>query len=277
MKSNKPRQFEIPYNFDPQLIETLFILDDVNNSFVNCIYLPPYLYDYQTILRNPEQANNLSHMSRKDYEKHLTLINTKFPNKIQLLLQNPNIILDKQSIEYYNQLGINKFCSGSGQQSQIIRSTIPDSNIIGSISMKITKEDILKHPEYKELFDGFVLHFPYSKNIKLLQEMPNQFYYLILINAFCNVHCIGTNHWFNSYKPGADEIHCPGLYDGQKVKWNDTALVRPMDLDIFDPYIKIFKLQDRGWPTNDIIRDIVLYTTDYSLYPNIVPDFSLYL
>lgn len=65
------REFEIPYNFDISLINMLKILDSSKNSFINCIYLPPYIHDYQTILRNPQQANLILNMTRKEYERHI--------------------------------------------------------------------------------------------------------------------------------------------------------------------------------------------------------------
>ena len=45
-----------------------------------------------------------------------------------------------------------------------------------------------------------------------------------------------------------------------------------MDLHFFDPYIFAYKLQDRGWKTQHIIRDLALYTTDWIYYPNIIYD-----
>jgi hypothetical protein len=32
--------------------------------------------------------------------------------------------------------------------------------------MKVSKEHLEKHPEYKDLFDGIVLHFPFSKSLE---------------------------------------------------------------------------------------------------------------
>ena len=60
------------------------------------------------------------------------------------------------------------------------------------------------------------------------------------------------------------------------IDWNSCARIRPMDLGFFDPYISIYKLQDRGWPSKDIIRDYILYTTNYSIYPNINYDERMY-
>ena len=47
------RQFEFPYNFDKNLIKILKCLDPEGKT-INCIYMPPFIKDYNTILRNPE-------------------------------------------------------------------------------------------------------------------------------------------------------------------------------------------------------------------------------
>ena len=252
----------------------LKILDSSKNSFINCIYLPPYIHDYQTILRNPQQANLILNMTRKEYERHIQFINSVFPGKIQLLLQNPKKIMNTEEISYYNKLGINNFCSSSSQQSEIIRNTVSNSNIVGSISMKISKDHLEKHPEYNDLFDSFVLHFPYSRSINEIKQLPTSFKYLLLINSYCNIHCKGDHHWFSEFKK-EDNIPCPGIMINSK-DWLNSALIRPMDLKLFDPYIQVYKLQDRGWPTSDIIRDFILYTSNYSIYPNITIDEKLY-
>ena len=41
----KSYQFEIPYNFDPMLIELLAMFDPMGTMY-NCIYVCPYPQDY---------------------------------------------------------------------------------------------------------------------------------------------------------------------------------------------------------------------------------------
>ena len=40
-----------------------------------------------------------------------------------------------------------------------------------------------------------------------------------------------------------------------------------MDLPVFDPYISSYKLQGREYVTADLLKDIYLYTTDWSVFP----------
>lgn len=273
------RQFEFPYNFDKKLIQTLHILDPIGET-INCIYIPPYLKDYQTILRSSEQAALLDNMTREEYEEHINFINKLFPGKIQLLLQKQNIILDKEKINYYISLGITKFCSGSIEQSKIIKNIDKSLNVIGSISMGIDKEKIIKNlKEYKLYFDGFVLPFKFSRDIEEIKKLPKDFYYILLINAYCNIKCTGQAHWNFDYKE-TPKFKCPGLLKINKnfnsISWEESARIRPMDLGYFDKYIQIYKLQDRGWPTDQILKDYILYTTNYEMYPNIIYDEKIY-
>lgn len=276
------RQFEFPYNFDKQLLYTLQMLDP-NGTTINCIYVPPYYHDYKTILRTGEQAFFLSNMTREEYENHILFINSLFPNKIQILLQRNDLLLNESICKYYINLGINKFCVGSIEQAELLKKINSKLEIIGSISMHLDSIKIKDNIEnYKLWFDGFVLSFKAARDLQDIKNLPKQFYYVLLINAYCNIHCKGEHHWYhydtniNNPQP----IKCPGILSNNKsstmIDWNSCARIRPMDLGFFDPYISIYKLQDRGWPSKDIIRDYILYTTNYSIYPNINYDERMY-
>lgn len=275
---NKMRKFEFPYNFDKKIIDFLKCLDPKGVT-IDCIYLPPYLKDYNTILRTAEQANFLNKLSRDEYENHLFYINKNFPNKIQLLLQKEDKILSSDLIQYYMSLGISKFCVATIEQAKIIKQINSQAIVVGSISMQISKEKILNNFfEYNKFFNGFVLTFKDTKRLDYLKSLPQNFYYILLINAYCNIKCSGKQHWNHSYKNSDSEIKCPGIlsFDNSLITWEQSARIRPMDLGFFDPYISIYKLQDRGWPTDQIIRDYILYTSNYSIYPNIFYDKNLY-
>ena len=268
------RQFEFPYNFDLDLIKFLKILDPQGKT-IDCIYMPPFIDDYETFLRNGNQADLLYRMTRMEYEKHIRFINFSFPNKIQILLQKKDQILNKTAIQYYLNLGITKFCVASIEQAKLIKEIDPKVNIVGSIAMQITEEKINNNiNEFKQYFDGFVLPFRAVRHLEEIKKLPKNFYYILLINAYCNHKCTGFQHWNYTYTHKDKPLNCPGILSSDpeksKISWEQSARVRPMDLGFFDPYIYIYKLQDRGWPTSDIIRDYILYTTNYSYYPNII-------
>ena len=257
------RQFEIPYNFDEKLLEGLDILK-IKKDNVYCIYSAPFYQEYNGTNRGSNEV--FKNLTLSEYNYQLKQIAKQYPNKMQLLLQRiDGTIMSKQQLDRYISLGFTKFCVGTLEQAKLIKEIFPEADIIGSITMKITREDIKKNfEEYIKYFNGFVLDFSYGKDIQKIKMMPDQFGYIILINSICNTSCDGLHHWFGDPNK---ENRCPGLID--RAGFDHSCCIRPMDLKYFDPYIFAYKFQDRGWPTDEILRDIVLYTSEYSLYPGI--------
>ena len=238
---------------------------------IECIYMPPYWGDYKSVDRN--KNSEWSQMSREQYIDHINFINSIYPNKLQLLLQNAKgtQLLYPKDLEFYINLGFKNFCCGTYEQAKIIKDIDSSFIVVGSIAMHIQKEQLYSHPEYRQVFDYFVLDFSYTKDIQKIKMLPSYYKYILLTNSLCNCLCDGTHHW----ELKEDELnHCPGLIN--TVGWDKSCLIRPMDLKYFDPYISVYKLQDRGWPTHMILRDIVLYTTDFSVYPGIDYDEDRY-
>ena len=107
---------------------------------------------------------------------------------------------------------------------------LPVSEIIGSITMKINPQDLEKK-EY-EIFDGFVLWFPYNRQINIIKQLPKKYKYTLLVNCDCSIHCNGTHHWFAT-KEEECNIQCPNKY--YKFNWDDIIRINPRDLSIFEP------------------------------------------
>lgn len=258
------KQFEIPYNFDKQLINMLYNIDTTGELY-HSIYIPPFSEDYDSakkFYQHKEENTNmktLQLMSRDEYESHINYIKQYFPTKIMLLLQQNNMCLNIKLLQYYISLGFSKFCVGNIEQAQQIRKILPTSEIIGSITMKIAPQDLEK-TQY-EIFDGFVLWFPYNRKISIIKQLPKKYKYILLVNCDCSVHCSGTHHWFANEKT-EQNIQCPNKY--YKFNWADIIRIEPKDLNIFEPYITYFKLQGREFTTQHIISDIYFYTIDYS-------------
>ena len=53
------KPLEIPYNFDKNLIFMLYQIDPTGEKY-NCIYLPPFKYDYVGAKHNYVHTNNNS-------------------------------------------------------------------------------------------------------------------------------------------------------------------------------------------------------------------------
>lgn len=264
-------QFQLPYNFDTKLIDGFELLGGTAD-ILDCIYLPPFHEDYVPILRTHPNDKTLS-FDWLQYVGHIDFLNKHFPNKTELLLQRiDGVLMPPNIIRKYITIGFTKFCVGTIEQAKIIKDIDSNLKIIGSIAMHMTVDELNNNKKkYQNLFDAFVLDFSFNKSISNIKKLPKDFEYIILCNSLCSIYCDGDRHWWTK---DIYSMTCPGLYPA--IKFENSCLIRPMDLQFFTPYIKIFKLQDRGWDTNTILRDFVLYSSDYKNYPNIEYDEFLY-
>lgn len=254
-------KFEMPYNFDKQLILGYELLGvDINQ--IDCIYVPPFIEDYQTILRTPEK-DVYAQLTYEEYLDHIQYIEQHYPGKLQLLLQQikPEKNMPSNLIKKYINLGFNNFCVGNIEQAKIIKEINPNIKIVGSIAMHTDYDKIISNLEvYKKYFNSFVLDFSFNKNILAIKKLPKEFEYMLLANSRCNIRCEGDRHWW-----GDGESHkCPGIYPN--INYMDSCMIRPNDLHVFQPYIKVFKLQDRGWPTTLILQSVAMYCCDINFY-----------
>ena len=260
------KKFNIPYNFDGKLLSGLNILQ-IQEESIACIYLPPYEFDYPSIRKNDFMPNEKEHFA------HIDMIQNQFPNKIQLLLQQPNdnYLMTNNLLEKYLNKGITKFCVGSLNQAKEIKKILPNAEITGSITMHINKEKLEKNKEeYLQYFDFFVLDFTFNRDIDKIYNLPKDFKYILIVNTACNSNCPGDFHWFtNDYK----NFNCP--YE-DKTSWWETSIINPLDLPLFDPYISSYKIVERGFYTRTILTNILLYNNFIGYFPDRQPNESLY-
>ena len=257
--------FEIPYNFDKNLIDELIKIDSTGNLY-HSIYIPPYYDDYFAAKRNYIHlaGNDMQiqqNIKRSEYESHISYIKQYFPDKLMLLLQQNNMCINKQLLQYYIDLGFTKFCVGNIQQAIEIKEIFPNSEVIASITMKIMPKDLEKS-EYN-IFDGIVLWFPYNRKLSVIKSLPQNHKYILLVNCDCNIYCDGTHHWFASREIEENNYSCPNK--NGKRNWINQIRIHPWDLPIFEPYITYFKLQGREFTTNYLINDIKRYLKEYNI------------
>lgn len=259
------RAFEIPYNFDKQLIDNLQQIDPSGNLY-HSIYIPPYFYDYHAAKKyyvhyQGQDMLSQQDMTRDEYESHINYIKQYYQDKMMLLLQQNSMCIDMDLLYYYINLGFNKFCVGNIEQATIIRKILPESEIIGSITMKIMPNDLME--EKYQVFDGFVLWFPYNRKLSVIKQLPKKYKYILLVNCDCNIYCDGTHHWFASKENEAPNNNCPNS-NPKLNNWFNQIRIEPYDLPIFEPYITYFKLQGREFTTENLLYDIKRYTKCYS-------------
>ena len=254
------KPLEIPYNFDIQLIDFLKIY----NPNIHCIYLPPFKDHYMCAKYFYRNIPNTLPESIQEYEKHIKYIQEYFPNKIMLLLQQNDICISNEILQYYLDLGITKFCVGSISQANQIKNKNINDDIIGSITMKINSIKLQNINDY-DAFSGFVLWFPFNRNISKIKKLPKNFKYILLVNCGCSIYCNGTEHWLanSALKEEQSISKCPRRFNAN---FKDIITIPPYDLCYFEPYIDYIKLQGREYTTNQLINDIVYWNYDkYSL------------
>ena len=263
------KPLEIPYNFDTKLIDFL----NIYKFTMHCIYLPPLGLDYPFSAKynTLRIAKNLIDIhfpeTREEYEYHINYIKKSFSNKMMLLLQSNIKVMKEEMLQYYINLGFTKFCVGTIEQAKLIRQLIPEAEIIGSITMKIEPEILQNNlNEYKANFDGFVLWFPFNRDLNKVWQLPKCFKYSLLVNCFCMTCCDGTRHWFIREEQENNLFFCPHKIHSESDKYKDIIFIRPDHLELFDKYITYFKLQGREHATQEIIQDIILYTTKLEQY-----------
>lgn len=192
-----------------------------------------------------------------------------------LLLQQNDNIMDNELLDWYINLGFKKFCVGSIQQAKVIKNISKEFEVVASITMKISPEQFKTDINLEKYFDKFVLWFPYNRDLETIKNLPKKYKYILLVNCSCNKNCDGTHHWFAD-KEIEDNIKntCPNVLFGKD--YRQRILIRPTDLPVFNHYIDCYKLQGREYKTQDIIKDIVLYSTYYKRYEGLDPNPNLY-
>ncbi len=248
------KPFEIPYNFDKTLIDFL----NIYNINIHSIYLPPFQNHYITTRHFYRNLKATFPTTLVDYEEHIKFI-IKNNYSPMLLLQRRDKILPSTLIQYYINIGINKFCVGSIEQAKIIKEISQEIEIIGSITMQINKEKILNN-NYND-FTGFVLFFPFNRDIQKIKELPRQFTYTLLVNSGCNIFCDGLTHWSVNSIPEEQNImaKCPRRKDAT---FKHNIYIPNIDIPYFEPYINYIKLQGREYSTQQLINEIVYYNYD---------------
>lgn len=259
------KPFDLPYNFDFNLIDFYNIYFNKNiNRQIHSIYLPPHLNDYITAKSNQKihttyntlKIKNIIPIDNQEYKEHILYIDKLLPNTLMLLLQQNNLLMSYNVLEKYLKLNIKKFCVGSIDQAKMIKEIDPSIEITGSITMKMMPNDLIEQNSLlNQYFDNFVLWFPYNRNIKMIQQLPLNFNYILLLNCTCSINCQGTSHWFATEN---DTIKCPSIQENNIQK----QIIIPRDfLYLFNNYINIYKLQGREFPTKLIIEQIIYYNT----------------
>lgn len=241
------RKFEIPYNFDINLINE-FIKYKKNIDF---FYIPPFKEDMIDARIGITSATNRYPKTRKDYEAHIQEFqNNNIP--FTVLLQDPFKEASTDIIKYYIDLGTKNFIVNKDETATKIKNIDKNINITASITKKINFETIIENQnKYKELYKSIVLFYPFNRSLNKLKLLPITLNYTFLLNDSCNYLCPEFyNHWF----------HLPTFNQGNcKAEGLNKSTIIPEALPFFDKYAYSYKLQGRDKETSIILSDFLEY------------------
>ena len=237
--------FEVPYNFDENLIKFY----KKNKSFINYLYLPPYEEDSANT-RTSIQTGTVGHcympQTREEYERHLRKI-TEAGLRFVVLWQVPGLDLSIEMLNYYSRLNASGFIVANDKNAAFIRQNKPQLLVICSIVQR-TCYNILE----KDLsnYDYVILYYTFNRALDALRRLTQLKDKLIIMpNSLCDVNCPSVHHWF----PTKDRPFDPSRDCSMTIEHIDRCgLILPEHLRLFDDYVGGYKLQGRELPTEAI-------------------------
>ena len=233
------RKFEIPFNHDYQFLQYLIRHQKILNKYIAHIFIAPFQEDF--ISTRHKQA--IKPIDRQQYEEQIQqLQNAGY--KIAILFNMPTVPSDKLIDYYINKIGASSFIINKDEVAQKIK----DRGIttIASITKRLQLKDILEKD--LSMYDYIVLDYMFNVNYNWLEKLPDKYKYILMVNTYCDYTCNFMRHW----KEDPTYI-CPRMKNGFK----NTTYIQPKDLDMFDKYISIYKLQGREYPTEQIETEIL--------------------
>ena len=250
------RKFEVPYNFDLELINELKKSDFREN--ISCVYLPCFYLDGGNSRKNLILEEKYP-KTWEEYKKHLLKIKE---------LSCPMILFQEgtsfNTIKKYYNLGAKKFCLTDDKLAKEIKSNYKDVETVLSITRCI-KDDELQNSDLS-MYDNIVLPFRYCRAIQLFDDLPKDKKYILLVNSHCLYNCnrckahwhLNANNLEEYLKKEQDLIdgYCCNVYSEER------AYIPPCDLKYFDKYISDYKLVDRLEDTEIIMEYFINYNTN---------------
>lgn len=236
----KNRQFEIPFNHTEELLLFLENNSSKLSRRVKHVLVAPYYEDY-TSTRHKQAKKPLDRNVYEDQIKRLQNANYT----ISLLFNMPETV-EQSIIDYYIGLGIDTFIINSSVLAKTIHNL--GCTTIASITKRLQLEDIKN--EDLSMFDYIVLDYTFNASLDRIQKLPKQYKYILMLNTICDFTCDFYTHWREN-----NNLQCPILINGSK----NSTYIPQEDLELFDEYISIYKLQGREFDTSYICKDIMYY------------------
>lgn len=247
------KKFEIPFNFDIELLN--FLDNNIDKNWIEFLFLSPFKEDGINARSHVENVNVNGWTykvpeSRDEYTKIIEEMLSR-DYRPSILLQETELI-PMEKLDYYFKLGIKDFVVNNDQVALNIKNKDSNYNVVASITKTLSANDIAEN-DYS-MYDKIVLHFPFNRALSRLKELPQKYNYAILANSYCSYKCaVAKKHWYSNSEE-AKKINCV-KHDNK-----DTLVYIPPEyIHLFEPYASSFKLQGREYSTHVLANEIYYY------------------
>lgn len=241
--------FEIPWNGDENL------LSEINRSKLACkvkfVYFP-CVKDHGITARAQAQTE-----TEDDFIRIAEYIRSKGFEPCVLMQRD----FDINHLDFYFSRGIRYFTVAEDHVAMEIKNRMPNAYLTASITKNLMPEDYVWYSENRaDLYDIFILKFNFSRSLPDIRNLPKNLKYGIMPNSLCLWNCrVYLDHWFPSKTKDPNSMihpHCGNLRENL----DNTMVIRPDDLYLFEPYIDSYKLIDRTERTALILNNLEKYS-----------------
>lgn len=247
------KKFEIPFNFDIELLN--FLDDNIDKNWIEFLFLSMFKEDSINARNHVENVNVNGWTykvpeTRSEYAKYIEEIQVRGYSPA-ILIQDCNPI-KKEILDYYFKLGISNFIVTNDNIALYIKNKNPKYNVVASITKTLSASDICRN-DYS-MYDKIVLNFPFNRALCRLDELPKKYKYVLLANSYCAYNCaVAKKHWFSNSEEVLN-LNCV-----KHTSKDNLVYVPPEYLNMFEPYVANFKLQGREYPTHILANEIYFY------------------
>ncbi len=247
------KKFEIPFNFDIELLN--FLDNNIDKNWIEFLFLSPFKEDGINARSHVENVNVNGWTykvpeSRDEYTKIIEEMIRRGYRPSILFQETEPIPIEK--LDYYFKLGIKDFVVNNDQLALNIKNKDSNYNVVASITKTLSANDIAEN-DYS-MYDKIVLHFPFNRALSRLEELPQKYNYAILANSYCSYNCtVAKKHWYSNSEE-AKKINCV-----KHLNKDTLVYIPPEYIHLFEPYASSFKLQGREYSTPVLANEIYYY------------------
>lgn len=268
------RQFSIPYNNDIHLLEKL--VDEFPEYKQSCSEI--FFASPKTILRTgralPQDINYEEEVYDliKTAKKHNILTNLLFNascNGVKLNSQDAINQVIRYLYKFKEEHNIDIVTVSDYILARDIKKAIPE--ILLECSSIAAIEDPVHAEYWADIGTDIIVISPtFNKNIESIKRLRKQLGNVslkLMVNQDCLPSCPMRRGHNNMQSHGDDgemmQKLCESILDNNPWLWYSSTFIPPKYLDYYDDYVDSYKLVDRKYPTDKIIKAFGAYCGDH--------------